>query len=218
MKRFFTLVELLVVVAIIAILAGILLPALANSREKASAVTCLSNMKQLGVCMVAWSGDNSSYLVTDESYNSTDKYTKTWAAELYGYAKEPKIYYCEADEYEEKNEIENLDDDVISDNNIAISYCSNRYLLKDDNTSTSEYDKTKTYAVESASGTVILGPRPTTESSAALLGIEDKPDKELERHGKTSNYLFVDGHTEPLQKDIFSDCTYWCDKEGNEKP
>jgi prepilin-type N-terminal cleavage/methylation domain-containing protein len=47
-KRGFTLIELLVVVAIISVLAGFLFPVFAESREKARATTCLSNLKQLG--------------------------------------------------------------------------------------------------------------------------------------------------------------------------
>jgi prepilin-type N-terminal cleavage/methylation domain-containing protein len=58
-KKAFTLIELLVVIAIIAILAALLLPALAAAKRKAQRITCVSNLKQVGISFRLWEGDHS---------------------------------------------------------------------------------------------------------------------------------------------------------------
>jgi prepilin-type N-terminal cleavage/methylation domain-containing protein/prepilin-type processing-associated H-X9-DG protein len=58
----FTLVELLVVIGIIAVLISLLLPALGRAREAASGVTCGSNMRQIGIAILAYAQSNNGYL------------------------------------------------------------------------------------------------------------------------------------------------------------
>src|SRR3990167_6891085 len=59
----FTLVELLVVIAIIAMLMAILLPALGRSRQAAYKITCLNNLRQLGLAIEAYTQADKYYPV-----------------------------------------------------------------------------------------------------------------------------------------------------------
>ncbi|MBI3849678.1 MAG: prepilin-type N-terminal cleavage/methylation domain-containing protein [Verrucomicrobia bacterium] len=58
----FTLVELLVVIAIIGILAALIMPTLSRAKKKTNEIVCLNNLKQLGIAMTMYQGDNSDKL------------------------------------------------------------------------------------------------------------------------------------------------------------
>jgi prepilin-type N-terminal cleavage/methylation domain-containing protein/prepilin-type processing-associated H-X9-DG protein len=98
-RKGFTLIELLVVIAIIAILAAILFPVFAQAREKARAISCESNMKQIALGVIQYDQDYDENFPTQQNPggNNNYDYQQTWVTSVQPYIKSYGVFACPDD-------------------------------------------------------------------------------------------------------------------------
>jgi len=108
-RRAFTLVELLTVIAIIGVLAGILIPIVGRARESARATQCSSNLRQIGMGLFLFANDNRGLLPPAVGVQPGGEAEVQWTKWLDGYlpkqgtsetAREHVIFVCPSTRYE----------------------------------------------------------------------------------------------------------------------
>ena len=112
----FTLIEVLVIGAIIAVLAGMLLPALGVARAKAKTKSCLNQLKQSGVAAQMYAGDNAGFLVPNQDISRAAISSNVWVSgsmkdstqatntillrqgKLFPYVSQTALFHCPGDD------------------------------------------------------------------------------------------------------------------------
>ena len=196
----FTLVELLVTIAIIAILTALLLPALKSAREKGQQISCTSNFRTVGYAIMNYSGDNDDYYPRarnsgDSSYNNWPKYFITQAKYL-----DYKTLLCPSAKSTMGSYWQSQwENGRIFDNNTwqFANYAINKNEFGDDANAENEA-KTRVIEVKMPSR-FLVATEAVSSSLQPYMSVENRTNwgynTVYPRHGRAVNVLWGDGHT-----------------------
>ena len=117
--RAFTLVELLVVIAVIGVLVALLIPALSSVRESARRSQCQSNLKQIGLAALQYSADRRVYPM---GRDDTRQYATSWAFRLLPYIEEHATH----DAYDSELRVDDPENAVAMRSSVGLFICPTR--------------------------------------------------------------------------------------------
>jgi prepilin-type processing-associated H-X9-DG protein/prepilin-type N-terminal cleavage/methylation domain-containing protein len=190
-KTAFTLVELLVVIGIIAVLIGMLLPALSKVQQQSKWLKCQSNLRQVGIYLRMYGNDNRGYIYP-RNLGAGSPPAKRWPVHVFKPAiYNPPVMFCPNDP-DPAFEHSYIINDHLGENGVKYSSkmprglsISDIIVMGEKTTDQPDYYMNK---VGEVSGTV------TTDYGLGKI--------ELYRHGTRlgSNYLYLDGHAATFRK------------------
>lgn len=224
----FTLIELLVVISVIALLIGILLPALGAARRQARAITCLAQMRTLGQTLTLYLQDNDDCF--PNSNHAGFGTEPSWDVQFSRYLGAEGVYravvggdfylYDNPDVAVYYNTSlrcpEDLDTDIFT-----FSYGQNVYFNLDPKASSEEQLALdgrlwwRSAWLPAPSSTVIYGEAEGSENHimAHFWKIYTAPSTVAQRHDDTANFVFADGHAARSraldQFDLATDLDRW---------
>ena len=198
----FTLVELLVVIAVIALLMGILLPTLSKARRLAKKMVCLSNMRQMGLALQGYIADNSDRLPPSSCHTSDPK--EYWLTLLTRYTKETLLFRCPEDKAKVFIDWNKSIDEQPADARWS-SFALNALLDPLCSLYSGQYNCVT--AIRRPQFCVYVAESPSSWTNYDHIHPEQwfynidlaKGQIAWDRHSGKSNYLFVDGHVETLE-------------------
>jgi prepilin-type N-terminal cleavage/methylation domain-containing protein/prepilin-type processing-associated H-X9-DG protein len=195
----FTLVELLIVIAIIGILAALMVPALSGAMESANAEQCANNMRQIGLAVRAYAAAWNFRVPPSSCPYAEAARKEWWLNALQPYAGNRLLYRCPSDPTEDLRFIDwqyPPDDASTWEGYRWSSYTTNGRM---------DTAYTTADSVPRASATIYV-----SESPQRMLGADHvhpelwiserdlKNNIAYDRHQGRANYLFVDGHVDTL--------------------